>query len=118
MTTTTTVIVRDPADPYDLFDCARQIAGDAPLWHEHNFGNVRMLQTESGQGAAAQVSLHWSPGAERWHDDDNPDGFALILFTTSGGDDPRERHERMAGYLLNVLAARGLKAAWRYEDDP
>ncbi|HET9975660.1 MAG TPA: hypothetical protein VFQ68_46070 [Streptosporangiaceae bacterium] len=118
MATSTTIIVRDPADPYDLFDIARQLAGDVPRWREHDFGAVRMLQTDSGQGAAAQVSVHYAADLSRWNDDDNPEGFAVVLFTTSGGDYPRERHERMAGDLLNCLAARGVRAAWRFEDSP
>ncbi len=118
MATSTTVIVRDPADPRGLFDAARRIAGDAPLWHEHDFGDVLILQAESGQGALAQVSVHFPAAGGSWHDDGNPEGFALVLFTTSGPDDLRARHERLAGELLNLLAERGLKAAWRYEDDP
>ncbi len=118
MATSTTVIVRDPADPRCLFDAARRIAGDAPLWHELDFGDVLMLQAESGQGALAQVSVHFPAAGGSWHDDGNPEGFALVMFTTSGFDDLRARHERLAGELLNLLAGRGLKAAWRYEDDP
>ena len=117
MATSTTVIVRDPADPRDLFASARRIAGDAPRWNEHDFGDIVMIQAEPGQGAPALVSVHYPAAGGSWHDDDNPEGFAVVLFTTSGFDDARDLHERIAGELLAVLAARGLKAAWRHEDD-
>ena len=101
MTTSTTVIVRDPVDRAGLFDAARRIAGDAPEWNEHDFGDITMLQTAPGSFA----------------EDGNPEGHALVLFTSSGFGDNRAAHGRLAGELLNWLAARGIKAAWRYEDD-
>ncbi len=118
MAVSTTLIVRDPVDPYDLFGAARRVAGEPPLWHEHDFGDMRMLQAEGGQGAEAQVAVHFPAGGGPYREKPNPKGYAAVTFTNTGGNNMADCHERLVSALGEWLAGSGLRWVWRYEDGP
>jgi hypothetical protein len=115
MGTSMTVIVRDPVDPYDLFAAAKKAVGDPPRWHEMEFGDVRMIQAASGQGAEASVSVHYPASGGVWSEEGDPEGHAAILFTTSG-DARRERLERIAAALGVWLGRCGLDWLWQIQE--
>jgi hypothetical protein len=114
----TTVIVCDPVDPYDLFAAARQVAGNPARWAEHDFGAVRMLQTRGGQGARALVAVHFPARGGRYREDGGPSWYAMVTFTNSGLASAQARQERLAAALGAHLAGAGLSWIWRYEDGP
>lgn len=107
-----TVIVRDPVDPYNLFAAAKEAVGNPPRWHKMDFGDVRMIQAVSGQEAEASVSVHYPVAGGPWSEDGDPEGYASILFTTSG-DARIERLERIAADLGARLADGGLGWLWQ-----
>jgi hypothetical protein len=114
----TTVIVRDPVDPADLFASARQVVGNPARWNEHSDGVMRWIQAVGGQGAAAQVAVHFPAAGGPWHEEDHPEGYAMVTFTNSGFAGQRARHRRLVEELGMLLAADGLTWVWRYEDGP
>jgi len=114
----TIVIVRDPVDPYDLFAAARRVVGDPPRWREHDFGAIRMLQADGGQGARAQVAVHFPARGGPYREEGSPDRYAAVTFTSSGFGRLRARHARLVAGLGALLAAGGLSWMWQYEDGP
>jgi hypothetical protein len=126
MSADSSIVLQSPIDASQLFAAALEVAGlsaTRQTWHQREYGDVRMLQTDRGQGAAAQVSLHFPPGGGRlpadYEDDgENPAGYAVLSFTT-GGDPAAERpdHERLITAVGKWLTGRGLEWSWQYEED-
>jgi hypothetical protein len=113
---TSTVVICDPVDPYDLFAAARRVTGNPPRWRERDFGDLRMLRTVAGQGAAAQVGVHFPARGGLYRAEGTPRGYAVVTFANSGFGSQRERHERLVGAFGELLAAGGLSWTWQYED--
>ncbi len=118
MAIASTVIVLDPADPADLVAAARQVVGDPPVWHLHECGDMHMIQAEGGQGARAQAAVHFPARGGAYREGDNPAGYAMVTFTSTGFADLRVLHTGLLDELGALLTAHGLRWAWRYEDDP
>lgn len=126
MSVESSIVVQSPVDATELFAAALEVAGLPAVrqtWDQRDNGAVFMVQTDSDQSAAAQVSLHFSPAGGRLpadYEDDgkNPAGYALLSFTT-GGDPAAERrpHELLVRALGSWLTGRALKWSWRYEEE-
>lgn len=125
MTVTTTIIVQDRVDAYELFAAARTVLG-LPLdgrWHLVDHGRIHMLQTLPEQGVGALASVHFPVAGGRHPgepDAGTPGGYALLAFTTDGGGDGRTRrwHRDLAGRAGAWLTSRRLRWTWSYDDGP
>ncbi|EWM65066.1 hypothetical protein DLJ60_04470 [Micromonospora chalcea] len=125
MTATTTLVVQDPVDAYELFAHARTVLR-LPLdgrWHLVDHGRVHMLQTLPGQGAPALASVHLPVDGSRHPGEPHagiPGGYALLAFTTDGGDTNRtqRRHRDLAGQASAWLTHRRLRWTWSHADGP
>lgn len=115
---TSTVVICDRVDPYDLFAAARRVAGNPPRWREHDFGDIRMLRTIARQGVEAQVGVHFPAAGGLYRADGTPRGYAVVTFANSGFCSQRGPHERLVAALGELLAAGGLSWTWQYEDGP
>jgi hypothetical protein len=120
------IVVESPVGASELFAAALEVAGlpaTRQTWHQRDNGAVFMVQTDSDQGAPAQVTLHFPPGGGRLpagYEDGgkNPAGYAVLSFTT-GGDPAAERrhHELLIMALGDWLTGRALEWSWQYEED-
>lgn len=116
MTVTTTLVIGDPVDAYELFAHARTVLG-LPLdgrWHLVDHGSVHMLQTLPEQGVSALASVHFPVTGGRHPGEPDagiPGGYVLLAFTSDGGGDARTRHwhRDLAGRTGAWLTARRLR---------
>ncbi|GIJ28317.1 hypothetical protein Vqi01_34790 [Micromonospora qiuiae] len=122
---TTTIVVQDRVDAYELFAVARAALG-LPLdgrWHLIDHSHVHMLQTLPEQGVPALASVHF-PVAGGQHPGDPdagiPGGYVLLAFTSDGGGDTRTRHwhHALAGRAGSWLTARRLRWTWSHDGSP
>ena len=120
---TTTIVVDDPVDAYELFAHARAVLG-LPLdgrWHLVDHGQVHTLHSlpEPGVPAQASVSFPVQIGARHPGDPEVgiPGGYALLAFTTGDGLD-RRWHRDLAGRAGAWLTGRRLRWTWRHADGP
>jgi hypothetical protein len=125
MATTTTIVVQDRVDAYELFAAARTVLG-LPLdgrWDLVDHGRVHMLQTLPEQGAPALASVHF-PVDGRPHpgepDAGLPGGYALLAFTSDGGvtNQTRRWHRDLAGRAGSWLTHRRLRWTVSHADGP
>ncbi|MER6757596.1 hypothetical protein ABT235_25820 [Micromonospora echinofusca] len=125
MTVTTTIVVGDPVDAYELFAAARTVLG-LPLdgrWHLVDHGRVHMLQTLPDQGAPALASVHFPVTGGRHPGEPDagvPGGYALLAFTSDGGDTHRTRrwHRDLTGRAGAWLTSRRLTWTYSYDNGP
>lgn len=126
MTVTTALVVQDRVDAYELFAAAREVLGLSldGRWHLVDYGAVHMLQTLPDQGVPALASVHFPVqlGAHHPGDPDAgvPGGYALLAFTSDGGDTGATRrwHRDLAGRAGAWLTDRRLRWTWSYDDGP
>jgi hypothetical protein len=125
MGATSRVVVRDPVDVDSLFQAARQAAGGAPTWTRFagpEYADVNMLRTDDNQGAAAITSVHFPPDGGMYpREDDAPDGYARVIFTSSylaSEAAQRRRHVDLVAGVTRWLEEQGLRWWWDYEDEP
>lgn len=123
MTVTTTLVVQDRVDAYELFAHARTVLG-LPLdgrWHLVDYGRIHVLQTLPDQGVPALASVHFpvQPGAYHPGDPDAgvPGGYALLAFTSDTGATRRWHHD-LASRVGAWLTSRRLRWTWQYDDGP
>ena len=127
MHVTSSIMVQDRVDAYDLSAAAGVAAGLPPPahgWHLFDLGEVSILRPGGDPDAPAPVSVDFTPpggmlpaGGEEYR----PDGYALVCFTTTAGGDPaadRRNHRRLIEALGAWLTDRGLRWCWQYDDDP
>ena len=128
MSTDTSLITLDPVDPRELFDAARKAAGDPANWTLHDgpeYGGVPMYQTHGNPSANAGVTVHFPAGGgpyPREQGSDAPDGYAHVGFGTGTFIDDMDamwrHHAGLVRKLGQWLDGRGIRWAWRFEDDP
>jgi hypothetical protein len=125
MGATSRVIVQDPVDASGLFQAARKAAGGAPEWTLFDgpgYSDVNMLRTNDDQGAAAIADVQYPPGGGPYpREDDAPDGYARVIFTSAYLADEaavRQRHVGLVVAVVRWLNERGLRWWWHHEDEP
>jgi hypothetical protein len=127
MSTTTSIIVRDPVSARELFDAARSVVGNPELWDLHDgtafSSRVNMYQTQCDQGAKAMVSVHFPAdgGLLPAADTEGQGGYARVDLSVTGDQgagEIRARHAELAAALGRWLDARGISWCWAIEDDP
>ncbi|WP_047891188.1 hypothetical protein [Micromonospora sp. RV43] len=125
MATTTTIVVQDRVDAYELFAAARTVLG-LPLdgrWHLVDHGRIHMLQTLPEQGMPALASVHFPVDGRRHPGEPDagiPGGYALLAFTSDGGDTSQTRrwHRDLASRAGSWLTTRRLRWTVSLVDGP
>lgn len=122
---TTTIVVDDPVDAYELFAVARDVLGlpRDGRWHLVDHGRVHMLQTLPEQGVGALASVHFPLAGGRHPGEPDagiPGGYLLLAFTTDGGGDPsiRRWHRDLASRTGSWLTSRRLRWTVSHADGP
>jgi hypothetical protein len=126
MPVTSSVLVQDPVDAYELAAAAAQAAALPPPsggWHLYDFGAVSTLQADEEPDAAVAVSVEFAAdgdGLPRSEDEQRPEGYALVGFVTPGSDPAADRlhHQELAAALAPWLHHRSLRWSWQYDDEP
>jgi hypothetical protein len=129
MRVTSTIVIQDPVDAWEMSAAAAQAAGlPAPAhgWDLLDLGALNILRMDGGSGGVAEVSVHFAadggPIADTdQHDPLQPEGYALVCVTMAARGDPAEdraRHEQLIQALGLWLAGRVLGWAWQYDDGP
>jgi hypothetical protein len=126
MPVTSSVLVQDPVDAYELAAAAAEAARLPPPsggWHLYDFGAVSTLQADEEPDAAVAVSVEFAGdggGMPRGEDERRPEGYALVGFITPGSDPAADRlhHQRLAAALGPWLRQRTLRWCWQYDGEP
>jgi hypothetical protein len=125
MSVTSCVVVQNPVDANELFAAALAVVR-LPVtgkgWRRVDLGDVCILRTEHRQGAAAYVSLQYSPGGGLLpvdEDEPEPSGYAIVAFRTGGerSAESRRLHEGLVAALGQWLTARQLEWSRQYVED-
>ena len=125
MPVTSSVLVQDPVDAYELAAAAARAAGLPPPvggWHLYDIGAVSTLEADEKPDAAVAVSVEFAAGGDglpRGEDEQRPEGYALVCYVTPGNDPAADRlhHQRLAAALGPWLRQRTLRWCWQYDDE-
>jgi hypothetical protein len=130
MPVTSTIVVLDPVDPYEVSAAAAGAAGlPAPShgWDLVDMGALNILQTDGELAGIDEVSVRFGadggriPGEDEQDDPLLAEGYALVRFTTAGRAGPAGvdgHHEQLIRTLGAWLTGRALRWSWQYDDGP